>query len=432
MGLRAVVGSTWQEHACAARPGEQLRRLGSIVVRGRVRAAAVGLAVVTMLVCATGPAGAQAPPVCHDHAAPPGPPAVEEGPTPMAPLPVQDPAVGGPALGTCDLALPAGAPPVPAGIDAAGWVIADLDSGAVLAARDPHGRQRPASTLKLLTTLVVLDKLPLDQVVTGDMTDVQVDGSRAGIGPGGMYTVQQLLSGLLLNSGNDTAHALARTLGGVPQTLDLMQRRAAAMGALDTRPATPSGLDGPGMSTSAYDLALLFRAALRNATFAELTQTRLVQFPGFGTHPGFTLSNDDPLLRSYDGALGGKTGFTDAARHTFVGAATRDGRRIVVALVRGEQHPVRMVAQASALLDYGFALPAGLAPVGTLVEQAPVTQTPTTPSPGTPGGPAGVLPASSPVGWVVAALILVVGVATGVGYIVRPARQTKDDDPPTL
>ncbi|MFB9744921.1 D-alanyl-D-alanine carboxypeptidase family protein [Pseudonocardia sulfidoxydans] len=395
-------------------------------MRGRVRAAAVGLAVVTMLTAATtaGPAGAQAPPVCHDHAAPPGPAAVEEGPTPVAPLPVQDPAVGGPALGSCDLVLPAGAPAVPAGIDAAGWVVADLDSGAVLAARDAHGRQRPASTLKLLTTLVVLDRLPMDQVVTGDMSDVQVDGSRAGIGPGGTYTVQQLLSGLLLNSGNDTAHALARTLGGVPQTLDLMQQRAAAMGALDTRPATPSGLDGPGMSSSAYDLALLFRAALRNATFAELTQTRLVQFPGFGTHAGFMLSNDDPLLRSYDGALGGKTGFTDAARHTFVGAAKRDGRRIVVALVRGEQQPVRMVAQASALLDYGFAMPPGLAPVGTLVEHAPVTETTT--SPGTPGGPAGALPESSPLGWVVAALILVVGVATGVGYIARRARAPRD------
>ncbi|MGD9985686.1 D-alanyl-D-alanine carboxypeptidase family protein [Pseudonocardia sp.] len=399
-------------------------------MRGRVRAAAVGLAVAAVLVSATGTAGAQAPPVCHDHAAPPGPAAVEEGPVPVPPLPVQDPPVGGPALGTCDLALPVGAPPVPAGIDAAGWVVADLDSGAVLAARDPHGRQRPASTLKLLTTLVVLDRLPLDQVVTGETEDVQVDGSRAGIGPGGAYTVQQLLSGLLLNSGNDTAHALARTLGGVPQTLELMQQRATAMGALDTRPATPSGLDGPGMSSSAYDLALLLRAALRNPTFAELTQTRLVQFPGFGAHAGFMLSNDDPLLRSYDGALGGKTGFTDAARHTFVGAAQRDGRRIVVALVRGEQQPVRMVAQATALLDYGFAMPAGLAPVGTLVEQAPVTETAATASPGTPDGPAGVLPESSPVGWVVAGLILVAGLATGVVYIVRRARGTKDGPGP--
>ncbi|WP_253258397.1 D-alanyl-D-alanine carboxypeptidase family protein [Pseudonocardia sp. N23] len=397
-------------------------------MRGRIRAVAVGAAVAAMLSVATvaaGPARAQAPPVCHEHAAPPGPPAVEEGPTPVAPLPVQDPAVGGPALGTCDLALPAGAPPLPTGIDAAGWVVADLDSGAVLAARDAHGRQRPASTLKLLTTLVVLDRLPMDQVVSGDMSDVQVDGSRAGIGPGGTYTVQQLLSGLLLNSGNDTAHALARTLGGVPQTLDLMQQRAAALGALDTRPATPSGLDGPGMSTSAYDLALLFRAAMRNPTFAELTQTRLVQFPGFGTHAGFMLSNDDPLLRSYDGALGGKTGFTDAARHTFVGAARRDGRRIVVALVRGEQHPVRMVAQASTLLDYGFALPAGLAPVGTLVDQAPVTS-----APATPGAPApqGSLPeSSSPVGWIVAGLVLLVGLSAAVGYVVRRVRAGADD-----
>ncbi len=387
------------------------------------------LALVALTVPATAaaaPGPGQAPAVCRDHAAPPGPPAVEEGPDPVAPLPIPDPPVGGPALGTCDLVLPPGAPALPAGIDAAGWVLADLDSGVVLAARDPHGRQRPASTLKLLTTLVVLDRLPLDQTVVGDTSDVQVDGSRAGIGPGGSYTVQQLLTGLLLNSGNDTAHALARTLGGVPRTLDLMQQRAAAMGALDTRPATPSGLDGPGMSTSAYDLALFLRAALRNPTFAELTQLRLVAFPGFGDRPGFMLSNDDPLLSSYDGALGGKTGFTDAARHTFVGAAQRDGHRLVVALVRGEQHPVRMVAQASALLDYGFALPAGTPGVGTLVEQAPAPPTAATTVPAAPGSD-GAVPSSNPVGWIVAAVLLLFALAALVGYVVRKARGMRQE-----
>jgi D-alanyl-D-alanine carboxypeptidase (penicillin-binding protein 5/6) len=289
-------------------------------------------------------------------------------------------------LGGCAEVLPPGAPAPPATVDAAGWVIADLDTGAVLAARDPHGRQRPASTLKLLTTLVVLERLDLDEVIVAEPEDVRVDGSRAGIGPGGHYTVQQLLSGLLLNSGNDTAQALARTLGGVPAMLAAMQQTAVGLGALDTRPATPSGLDGPGMSTSAYDLALLFRAALRNPTFAELTATRTVPFPGFGTNPGFTLSNDDPLLRSYPGAIGGKTGFTDAARHTFVGAARRDGHRLVVALVRGEQHPVRMVAQASALLDYGFALPPGTPPVGMLVDAVPVTAETVSAQQPAPGG----------------------------------------------
>ena len=376
-------------------------------MRGR-RIGAVFALCAALTITTAAPALA-APGVCAGHEAPPGPAAVEEGPTPVAPLPVPAEPVGGPLLGTCGDVLPPGAPAPPPTVTAAGWVIADLDTGAVLAAHDPHGRQRPASTLKLLTTLVVLQRLELDQVVVGDVTDTQVDGSRVGVGPGGQYTVGQLVSGLLLNSGNDAAQALARTLGGVPATLDAMQRKAAELGGLDTRPATPSGLDGPGMSTSAYDLALLLRAALRNPTFAELTATKLVPFPGFGTHAGFTVSNDDPLLAAYPGAIGGKTGFTDAARHTFVGAARRDGRRLVVALVRGEQHPVRMVAQAGALLDYGFALPAATRPVGTLVESAP--RPPDTPEPRAAAAAASTAQptVATPAGWYVggAAILLV-------------------------
>jgi serine-type D-Ala-D-Ala carboxypeptidase (penicillin-binding protein 5/6) len=333
--------------------------------------AAVVAVVVLLAVVSPGAAAAAAGPaagVCSGHEAPPGPPAREET-TAVAPLPVPAEPVGGPALGACGDVLPTGAPPPPV-VSTAGWVVADLDSGAVLAAHDPHGRQRPASTLKILTALVVRERLDPDAEVVAVPEDVAVDGSRAGIGPGGRYTVRQLLAGLLLNSGNDTAMALARTMGGTDTTLAAMQARAEAAGALDTRPATPSGLDGPGMSTSAYDLALLFRLALRDPLVLETLRTPTVPFPGFADKPGFLLSNDDPLLRSYPGALAGKTGFTDAARHTFVGAAERDGRRLVVALVRGEHQPVRMVGQASALLDYGFALPTTTS-VGTLVEVRP-------------------------------------------------------------
>jgi D-alanyl-D-alanine carboxypeptidase (penicillin-binding protein 5/6) len=325
----------------------------------------------------TGPAGA--PAVCPGHEAPPGPPAREET-VATAPVPVPSEPVGGPDLGACGDLRPAGAAPPPA-TTAAGWVVADLDSGAILAAHDPHGRQRPASTLKILTTLVVRERLDPDLEVVAAQEDVDVDGSRAGIGPGGRYTVRQLLAGLLLNSGNDAAMALARTMGGTQKTLAAMQARAEELGALDTRPATPSGLDGPGMSSSAYDLALLFRVALRDPLVRETLATRTVPFPGFADKPGFLLSNDDPLLR-YPGAIGGKTGFTDAARHTFVGAAERDGRRLVVALVRSEHQPVRMVAQAAALLDYGFSLPPATS-LGMLVDARPVPATPPAPTPST-------------------------------------------------
>ncbi|OLM10415.1 D-alanyl-D-alanine carboxypeptidase [Pseudonocardia sp. Ae706_Ps2] len=297
---------------------------------------------------------------CPGQDAPPGPPAREET-APVTPLPVPSPAVGG--LDGCGDAHAGSVPPPPVGV--ASYVVADLDSGAVLAARAPHARERPASTIKLLLALVVDERLPMDRVVVGTTEDANVDGSRAGIGPGGRYTVDQLLHGLLLSSGNDAANALARELGGVPATLAAMREEAAGLGALDTRPATPAGLDGPGMSSSAYDLSLLLRAALERPRIAAALTTRNIPFPGFADKPGFLLGNDDRLLGT-PGFLGGKNGFTDAARHTFVGAMERDGRRLVVAVVRGEQRPVRMVDQARALLDWGFGAPA--TGIGTLVE----------------------------------------------------------------
>ncbi|MBV9141713.1 MAG: D-alanyl-D-alanine carboxypeptidase [Pseudonocardiales bacterium] len=312
-------------------------------------------------------------PACSPQIAPPPPVDSSEAPAPGTlappPLAVPDPPVGGLRMGECGLVLPAGAPAPPTGISSTSWLIADADSGAVLAARDPHARNRPASTLKLLIALLVADQLPPDRVVVATEADTDEDGSRVGVGPGGRYTVRQLLTGLLLASGNDAAHALAVQLGGVRQTLEQMNELAARLGARDTRAATPSGLDGVGMSASAYDLALAFRQVLRRPLLAELLGTRQTDFPGYGNRPGFVVSNDNKLLRTYPGALGGKTGFTDDARHTQLDAAQRGGRRLMVVLMRGEQRPVSMSEQAARLLDYGFALPPGSS-VGRLVDQA--------------------------------------------------------------
>lgn len=322
------------------------------------------------------PATAAAQPACSPQIAPPPPVDASEVPKPGAaappPMSMPDSPVGGPRMGECGLVLPdvPAAPDPPAGISAASWLIADANTGEVLAAKDPHARNRPASTLKLLTALLAVDQLPPDQVVVGTQADANQDGSRVGIGPGGHYTVRQLLTGLLLVSGNDAAHALADQLGGVATTVRQMNELAARLGALDTRAATPSGLDGPGMSASAYDLALAFRQVLSRPLLVELLGTRQAEFPGFGDRPGFVVSNDNKLLRNYPGALGGKTGFTDDARHTQLDAAQRGGRRLMVVLMRGEQRPVSMSEQAARLLDYGFALPPGH-PVGKLVDGAP-------------------------------------------------------------
>ena len=323
---------------------------------------------------------------CPGHQVPPPPAAREEAGRPVPePLPWPPVPVGGAALAGCGDIGPAGVPTV----GAASWVLADLDSGKVLAARAPHARHRPASTLKVLNALVVRRHLDPDAVVDGEAEDVAIDGSKAGIGPGGRYTVRELLDGLLLNSGNDAAQALARALGGDAATVKDMSELAHQLGALDTRPATPSGLDGPGMASSAYDLALLFRVAMRDQLFAETIRTESVPFPGYGDLPGFELTNSNKLMQHYRGAIGGKAGFTDAARHTLVGAAERNGRRLVVALMRGEQEPVPMWQQAASLLDWGFAQPADTPPVGVLVDAAPAPPPTTAAAAGPESGRAG-------------------------------------------
>lgn len=275
-------------------------------------------------------------------------------------------------MAECGYVIPSGAPPLPDKLDFASWVLSDLDTGAVLAARAPHARQRPASIIKILLALVVTNHLDPDMVVVGTHADANVVGSKVGIGPSGHYTVRQLLYGLLMQSGNDAAHALARQLGGVDETVRKMDALARRLGAQDTRVARPSGLDGPGMSTSAYDESLFFRAAMRQPLLTEIFQTSSYDFPGYGDKPGYTIGNDNRLLENYPGDLGGKTGYTNDALHTYVNAAKRDGHRVALVMMRGMNHLRGMYRNADELMNYGFALEAAnTRPVGHLVTAEP-------------------------------------------------------------
>jgi serine-type D-Ala-D-Ala carboxypeptidase (penicillin-binding protein 5/6) len=303
------------------------------------------------------------------------PPAVDSSEVPQAgdpplPLPVPATPIGGNALGACGVVTAADTPPVPGDISAEAWVVADLDSGAIIAARDPHGRHRPASVIKVLVAMESLNELNLNKTVDGSPDDVAAEGTKVGVAPGGSYTVNQLLHGLLMHSGNDAAHALAMQLGGMQTAVEKINMLAGKLGGRDTRAATPSGLDGPGMSTSAYDLGLFYRYAWENPTFADIVHTRTFDFPGHADHPGYQLENDNQLLYHYPGALGGKTGYTDDAGQTFVGAANRDGRRLMAVLLHGTRQPIAPWQQAAHLLDYGFATAPGTR-VGTLIEPDP-------------------------------------------------------------
>lgn len=261
------------------------------------------------------------------------------------------------ATARADDMQPIGSVPIPDG-PAATWILADLDSGQVLAGRDQYAAHPPASTIKVLLALVVLNQVNLDSTVVADIADTQVECNCVGIKPGRTYTARQLLDGLLLVSGNDAANTLAHLMGGADATVAKMNAEAASLGATSTHAATPSGLDGPGGSgaSTAHDLAVIFRAAMANPLFAHITAEPSAMFPGEnGDQP---ITNQDDLLTRYPGAIGGKTGFTNAARKTFVGAASRSGRRLVVAMMYGLIKPGGPTYwdQAGSLFDWGFAL----------------------------------------------------------------------------
>jgi D-alanyl-D-alanine carboxypeptidase (penicillin-binding protein 5/6) len=293
--------------------------------------------------------------------------------------------VGGPRLASRGVIVPPHAKPLPKDLTARGWVLADLDTGAVLAARDPHAKYLPASTLKILTALTLIPRLNKKSVVVATDQDANIEGSRVGLVPHGHYTVDLLFQSLMLMSGNDAANALARTAGGVPQTVALMNAEARKLQAYDTHAATPSGLEGPGQSISAYDLALISRAAFELPDFRRYDSQLRGHIgrvsPKYGA---FDIANQNQLLWQYRGAIGGKTGFTDAARHTYVGAAARHGRRLVITFLYAERQPIDLWQQGAALLDWGFALPASTPAVGQLVD------------PGTPTAKAATAPRPSP------------------------------------
>lgn len=251
---------------------------------------------------------------------------------------------------------PAGSIPIPEG-PAPAWIIADMDSGQILAGQEMYAAHPPASTIKTLLALTVLDEVDLNATVTANEADTHVECNCAGIKAGRTYTARQLLDAVLLVSGNDAANTLAELLGGFDAAVAKMNAKAVAIGATNTHATTPSGLDGPGGSgwTTPHDLAAIFRAAMANPVFAEITAQPSAIFP---TDTGETpIVNQDELLFRYPGTIGGKTGFTDAAKKTFVGAAQRDGRRLVIAMMYGlvkEGGPTYW-DQAAALLDWGFA-----------------------------------------------------------------------------
>ena len=269
-----------------------------------------------------------------------------------------------------------GATGLPKKITARAWLLADCDSGQVLASYNAHRRLAPASTLKMLFADTVLKKFERTErykVKDSDISDVPSGSSLVGIKPGLTYTVEQLWQGVFLRSGNDAVHVLSHMNGGIARTVAEMQAKAADLQALDTHVVSPDGFDHPGQLSSAYDLTLFARHGLKDDDFRGYCGTRTANFPAGGKKT-FQIQNTDRLLTGawgldvYKGLFGVKNGYTSHAGNTFTGGATRDGRTLLVTVMHPEPGTNAVYEQTAALLDWGFGKGSSADPVGALVD----------------------------------------------------------------
>lgn len=245
------------------------------------------------------------------------------------------------------------------------YILIDNDTGKVLQASNEHTPLPPASITKLLTALVAINQLPENKLVPISTDAAAMPAMRIGVQPTQMWNRDDLLRSLLMVSANDAAVALADASAGSLANFSTMRYTAARELGLADNPTLndPAGLDDSTFSNdggdriSARDMAIIGRAALANPLIASIADTKQYDFVGpDGQH--HELPNHNKMLSQYDGAIGLKTGYTQKAMNTFVGAAQRDGRTMLV-VVMGADNPYNYSEQ---LLNQGFATPVSAEP----------------------------------------------------------------------
>jgi D-alanyl-D-alanine carboxypeptidase (penicillin-binding protein 5/6) len=247
-------------------------------------------------------------------------------------------------------------------IEASTAFVVDADTGVVLYSNHPDVERAMASCTKIMTALVAVQHGALSQTVTirADAAAlVNPDNSYMGVSQGEKLTLDDLLYGLLLPSGNDAAVAIADAIGGnQAQFVAMMNQEAAALGLTHTHFADPHGLDAPRHYTTARDLTELAVVALHNPTIAKISATLHHAIPPSATHKGFFLTNYNSLLPGartpYPGAIGFKPGNTGDAGWCEAFAARRDGH-LVIGVVLNDTTWTQRNIDMHALLDWGFA-----------------------------------------------------------------------------
>ena len=235
-------------------------------------------------------------------------------------------------------------------VAAKGAVLIDADSGRVLFAQNANQRLPMASTTKVMTTLLALENASLDDRVTAGKNAVGVPGTSLYLSKGEALSMEHMLYGLMLRSGNDAAVAVAEHVAGsVSAFAEMMNAKARELGA-NAHFVNPHGLDADGHGISALGLALVMREAMKNEAFRKITGTQRKIIPWVGNEYSRVLENKNRLLKTYSGANGGKTGYTGKAGRCLVFSARRDG----LALIGAVLNCPTWFDTAATLLDYGF------------------------------------------------------------------------------
>jgi serine-type D-Ala-D-Ala carboxypeptidase (penicillin-binding protein 5/6) len=232
-------------------------------------------------------------------------------------------------------------------------VVMDASTGNLLYAKNPDLRCPPASTTKLMTAILSIENLHLNNVVTVSKNASQVPPHKAGFKEGDKVTVEELLYAALLGSANDAAVALAEAVAGTEERfVALMNKKAFLVGARDTQFINANGLPGPGQYITASDLSKIMNYALNYPKLKQIINTRTTEI---STEKGRSifLRNTNRLLWSEEGLVGGKTGYTRTARHCFVCAAERENDTVVVALL-GSPSRSDLWRESGLLIGKGF------------------------------------------------------------------------------
>ena len=240
-------------------------------------------------------------------------------------------------------------------------IVMDMDTEEVLYAKGIDEKRAPASTTKIMTAMLAIEKVPFETQITftDEVNNIEAGSTHIGIKPGETLTMKDCAYAILLASANEVSSGVAEYIGTtVPAFVDMMNQRAKELGCTNTHFVNANGLYDENHYTTARDLAIIAKAAFQNETFREVIKTPYYIVPKTNiTDEERWLNNHHKMILQgseyYEGCLGGKTGYTEKAGNTLVTYAERDGRRLVCVLLAD----INMVAQytdTKALLDYGF------------------------------------------------------------------------------